>query len=147
MSVPALERSYFDTNVFIYALEGDPVFTQAAVALLEAAGGRAVTSEYAIAECIIGKSETVDDILLQEDYVAYFADPDNIETVAVSRELLIHAARLARGLGMKLADSIHVATAIASGCQSFVTNDRKLGLRLPESLRYVPLRATPPAGS
>jgi predicted nucleic acid-binding protein len=147
LSVRPRARVYFDTNVFIYALEREPAFAEAAVAILEDSGGRPFTSEYTIAECLVGNRRSGGDPQLQEDYLAYFADPESIVTIPVSRGLLVSAARLASELGLKLADAIHVASALSVGCQSFVTNDRKLGLRLPDSLECVPLSSTPPAGS
>lgn len=40
--------------------------------------------------------------------------------------MLIEAARLRAVTNLRLPDAIHGATAILSGCQTFLTNDRRL---------------------
>jgi len=44
----------------------------------------------------------------------------------VDRSVLIDAARLRGRTGLRLPDAIHASTALASGCDTFLTNDRRL---------------------
>lgn len=142
-----LGRTYFDANIFIYAIETPPPYAEAAQHVIERLTAESqipVTSEYALAECLVGARKARRGAL-EHVYINYFANTLAVECHALTRELLIEAARIAGDAGMRLADTIHIATAVATGCQSFVTNDRRL--KLPASLSRVPLFPTPPAGS
>jgi predicted nucleic acid-binding protein len=138
-------RTYFDSNIFIYAFESSSAISAAIARLLERLQTEnltPVTSEYSLAECLAGarKNRTFE---LEEHYLDYFADKTSVEVYAVTRDILIAAARVAGDSTTKLADAIHIATATAAKCHSFATNDERL--RLPPSLRRI--RLTPPAGS
>jgi predicted nucleic acid-binding protein len=139
-------RTYFDANILIYEIEASPPMVAAVgqiLVQLEAEKQIPITSEFTLAECLVGIREPD----LEMVYVDYFADVSSIEVHPVSRSLLISAAHIARANRVKLADAIHIATAIATGCRSFATNDDRL--KLPATLRRIrpaPL-ATPPAGN
>lgn len=49
-----------------------------------------------------------------------------LEVVPVSRDVLIEAARLRAVANLRLPDAIHGATATLTGCETFLTNDRRL---------------------
>jgi predicted nucleic acid-binding protein len=142
-----LGRTYFDANIFIYAIETPLPYAEAARSMVERLMAEAqipVTSEYTLAECLVGARKARHGAL-EDVYITHFANPLAVECHSLTRELLIEAARLAGDTGMRLADTIHIATAVATGCQSFVTNDRRL--KLPASLSRISLLPIPPAGS
>ena len=49
-----------------------------------------------------------------------------LEVVPINRTILIESARLRSTTNLRLPDAIHVATAILSGCETFLTNDKRL---------------------
>lgn len=53
----------------------------------------------------------------------------------MSGDILIQAGILRGKTGMKTPDAIHVATAIASKCKIFLTNDRRI--KMPKGLDKV----------
>ena len=119
---------YLDTNVFVYALEGFERFEAFFGELFkEIQDGRikAVTSELTLAEVLVkpladGKTEVC------TAYAAAVQDSEGLEVVPVTRDVLVEAAGIRAKTGARLPDAIHIATAMASGCQSFLTNDRSI---------------------
>jgi predicted nucleic acid-binding protein len=147
VTIEALGRTYFDVNIFIYVIEAPEPFTRYAQQILlrlSEEGQVPVTSEFSLAECLVGARKASLPVV-EKLYIGHFEDRSAVECVPLTRDLLIAAARAAGDTRMRLSDSIHVATAVATGCQSFVTNDRRL--KLPPSITRVPLMPTSPAGS
>jgi predicted nucleic acid-binding protein len=119
---------YLDTNVFVYALEGFEQFEPLLRELfgkIQDAQLRAVTSELTLAEVLVkpladGRTDVC------TAYLAAVQDSEALEVVPVTRDVLIEAAGIRARLGVRLPDAIHVATALSSGCRSFLTNDRSI---------------------
>jgi len=119
---------YFDTNVFVYALEGFERFQPLLRELfgkIQDAQLRAVTSELTLAEVLVkplvdGRTDVC------TAYLAAVQDSEGLEVVPVTRDVLVEAAGIRARLGVRLPDAIHVATAVLSGCRSFLTNDRSI---------------------
>ncbi|MDR6287244.1 putative nucleic acid-binding protein [Methylopila jiangsuensis] len=64
---------------------------------------------------------------LAAGYVALIAPGATVAPYPVDRTLLIAAARLrASDLALKLPDAIHVSSAVADGCATIVSHDRKV---------------------
>ncbi len=85
----------------------------------------AVTSELTLAEALVKPFASGRDDLRQA-YLDTLRSGGSLVVAAVSREILIDAARL-RGQhqALKLPDAIHAATAQAHGVEFFVTNDAR----------------------
>jgi predicted nucleic acid-binding protein len=62
-----------------------------------------------------------------------------LELLPVSQETLENAATVGARHRLKVVDAIHVATALAAGCDAFLTNDA--GIRVSDGLRLVRLDA------
>ncbi len=132
-------RVYLDTNIFIYALEGYPVFRAILTTVFDALDRHelsAVTSELTLAEVLV-KPFLDRHTERQAAYLQVLQPSASLQVVSVSREVLLAAARLRAELGIKLPDAIHVATAQLTGCERFLTNDTHLP-HLP-GLTIVPL--------
>jgi predicted nucleic acid-binding protein len=121
---------YLDTNIFIYAVEGyepEDAFVRELFAALDGRAPTAVTSEFTLAELLVKPFE-----LGREDVVSTYIDlvqnSERITVVPINRAILIGAARQRATLGILMPDAIHVATAMTSARDMFVTNDRKLKL-------------------
>jgi predicted nucleic acid-binding protein len=65
------------------------------------------------------------------------------ELRSVTKEICIQAGILRGRTGMKTPDAIHVASAIAAGCDAFLTNDTRV--RLPDRMERI-LFSNLPAG-
>jgi uncharacterized protein len=129
---------YLDTMIIIYAVEGNPADQQRAlnhIGLLEHAGHRFVISELSRTECLVqvmgsGAGQRL------SDFFRYFHNP-NLRTVALSTAAYARAAAIrgacyyptnpgARPRRYGLPDALHLAAAIESGCDRFLTNDAQL---------------------
>ena len=125
---------YLDTNILIYAVEGyepEAAFSGELFAALQEGRFGAVTSELTLAEVLVKPFE-----LGREDVVVAYAElltpSDRLTVLPVDRAILVEAARQRAALGMPMPDAVHVATALAAGCDLFLTNDRRL--RMPPGL-------------
>jgi predicted nucleic acid-binding protein len=127
---------YFDTNIFIYALEAPEryaVQTASLAQLLQGESCTVFTSELTLAELLTkplrdGRMEAV---AIYRDAL----ENSSIRLAPISRAVLIRAAMLRGQLGMKTPDAIHAATAVDSACSAFLTNDAEL--RVPKSIERV----------
>lgn len=141
-------RIYLDSNVFIYALEGDETTAEVAMSLLNAVRAKpkfAVTSELTLAEILV-IPEKARQLGLRRRYLDLLVWSGVFDLRPVSREVLIESARyrLAVHPGKPaprddrrnfLPDAIHVVTAIESGCGFFVARDKRL--KLPRGLTQI----------
>ncbi len=121
-------RLYLDTNIFIYALEGYPVFRAVLTTVfnvLDRGELIAVTSELTLAEVLV-KPLLDRHAERQAAYLQVLQPSTSLQIIPVSREILIAAARLRADANLKLPDAIHAATAQLTGCDQFLTNDARL---------------------
>ena len=120
---------YLDSNVIIYAVEGVAPYVQPMRRLLEAVEAglvSAVTSELTLAEVLV-RPMADENTSLQSEYEEMLRSDGEFQVVTINRPILVEAARLRGGRSApKLPDAIHIATARASGCSVFLTNDRSL---------------------
>lgn len=132
-------RLYLDANIIIYLQEGAPEIQEAVVTVVSSAVSRGavlVTSEISIVECLHGALKRKNNALAQS-YRAFFADEKAIATTPVRAAILELAAEVGAEYGLKTIDAIHVASAMATGCDMFLTNDMRL--RAPTDLVVVRL--------
>ena len=119
---------YFDTNVFIYSIEGHEEYYGWLAALFEYVSEQniqIVTSELTLAECLV-KPVKDGNTLAINAYKNHIKSNELMVVKTVSREIIIRSATVRSELGLKLPDAIHMATAMHQNCKTFVTNDRKL---------------------
>jgi predicted nucleic acid-binding protein len=129
---------YLDTNIFIYALEGYQSCAAQIESIFNAIDNgsiASVTSELTLAEVLV-KPYQLGDAKLIDSYHAILSPSDSLAVLPISRNILIQAAQLrAANSEIRLPDAIHAATALSSGCDSFISNDK--GLRKLSALRVV----------
>lgn len=129
-------RIYVDSNIFIYAVDGDAQVGAKAVGLLEAleAGPvQVVISSLVRAECLVGSWKTG----RSQDRDLFTLLLETPVSVPLSDRVVELAAQIAGQNGIKLADAIHLAAAERSGCTGFLTNDRTLAERAPRLDMFV----------
>ena len=75
-------------------------------------------------ECRVKPIRDHNDALLA-DFDEYFEETVD-EIVSLSRDIIDHATNIRAQYGFKSPDAIHLAAAVASGCDVFLTNDHRL---------------------
>jgi uncharacterized protein len=129
---------FLDTVIVIYAVEGKPADKQRAIGrltALEQAGHRFAISELTRTECLVptfvpGGAQRL------LDFFRFFHGA-NLRTLALTDAMHLRAAAIRGGCTYPavppaqpkrygLADSLHLAAAIESGCDVFLTNDHDL---------------------
>jgi predicted nucleic acid-binding protein len=120
-------RYYIDTMILIYFLEQTGHFhTRAAsrLAILLAAGDEMAVSDLVRMECRVGPLRSGNRSTLGI-FDVFFARPD-IQIIPATPAVFDQAAQIRASYGFKTPDSIHLAAAVESGCDRFLTHDARL---------------------
>ena len=118
---------YLDTMVFIYLLEEHPRYSDLAVAvmeLIEQGASIGFTSTITVAELLTAPAQANDDQALR-DYELYLTNFPNLSIIPLSIDLARRAARVRAATKLKMPDSIQIATAIDSGADVVIGNDKR----------------------
>jgi len=129
---------YLDTVIVIYAIEGNPADQQRALnhlTALEQAGHQFAISDLTLTECLVpvfgpGGGQRL------SDFFRFFHGP-NLRTLGLTAAAHTRASAIRNGHAYPaippaqprrygLADALHLATAVESGCDVFLTNDNQL---------------------
>lgn len=121
-------RTYLDANVLIYFLEASPEYSPRLLGLFEAIDRQEIegfTSELSLAECLV-KPFADGNLPRQKVYQDFLNASRSFQMMSISQSILLSAARMRATHKFRLADSIHLATALELSCDSFITNDQPL---------------------
>ena len=132
---------YLDTNIIVYAIEGKNPWSEMLRELFHAVDARAIhtfTSELTIAE-VLAKPFELGAIDLVSTYEELLAPDSLIRVIPIDRPILRSAAELCGRTRIKLADAIHVATALQCACEFMLTNDEQFGQRIRTPLQWLSL--------
>lgn len=125
----ASPRLYLDTNVFIYATEERSTRSALLAELFwrsgRRAGGLLTTSELTLAELVVKPLRERDEGLVAR-YEAMMRTSSWLTVEPVSGRVVMIAGNLRARVAIKLPDALHMATAIASRCSHFLTEDKAL---------------------
>ncbi|MBO4235216.1 MAG: PIN domain-containing protein [Firmicutes bacterium] len=119
-----IEKTFFDTNIFIYALDKD---MDAAKSILEEAilSDSAVTSAITVMEYCTGIYGKAGDIGVKS--FQNFIKDNYIHVCHIDSAKAVTAAKIRAGnSALKSFDALQIAVAIESGCEAFYTNDKRL---------------------
>ena len=117
-------RIYLDTAPIIYTIEHVPPYADAVDARLSVPGIMLVASDLTRMECRV-KPLRDGNFELLKDFDDYFEGVVT-KVVALSREVIDCATEIRAQYGFKTPDAIHLAVAMVSGCDAFLTNDHQL---------------------
>jgi predicted nucleic acid-binding protein len=117
-------RIYLDSAILIYAVEQVMPYASIVETRLSAPDIVCVTSDLARMECRVKPLQTKD-IELLKDYDYYF-EMAMAEIVVLSTQVIDCATDIRARYGFKTPDSIHLASALVSKCDVFLTNDYRL---------------------
>ncbi len=121
-------RLYLDANVFIYAVEDFPIYSEICrkiLGFIDASSISAVTSEISLAEVLVRpiQEDNSEAVRVYEDLLKgrpqFLVEP-------VTRALLRSSAQIRAKSGCRLPDAIHIATASAWSSEILLTADKRM---------------------
>ena len=129
-----MSRVYWDTMLFAYILEGNPVFGQPTLAAYEAfkrRGDTICTSVFTLGEILAGPRRVSNQMAY--DAIRRFMRGGEIDLLPFTAETAEKYSSVRALTRLKAADAIHAATALNSKVDLFVTNDQELQkLKVPD---------------
>lgn len=130
-------KIYLDANFFILFVEGSSLDLYRFFMSAANEGVEFITSELTLLETLVG-AEKSGNPRLPKLYEAILSPNDDLLDVHPIDRTILRRAALGRTVpGNKTPDAIHVATAVATECDVFVSSDRRL--RVPDGMRKVAL--------
>jgi predicted nucleic acid-binding protein len=132
-----------DTQIFIYFIEEDGRYLALIKPLFEAINRgdlMAVTSGLSLMEVLVVPYRS-GNAALADRYESLLTRSRGLRCIEVDRYLLKAAAQLRAAFKLKPPDAIQVAAALIGGCNSFITNDRRIrsvpGLKILQLKSYL----------
>ena len=132
-----------DTQIFIYFIEEDGRFLPLVKPLFETVDRGdlvGVTSGLSLMEVLVGPCRSGNSAFADR-YEALLTHGRGLRFIEIDRRLLKAAAQLRATFKLKPPDAIQVAAALVSGCNSFLTNDRRIpavaGLKILQVKNYL----------
>lgn len=125
-ALQSANRIYVDTSPFIYLVEKQKQsFTKMfrIFELIESTPLQVVTSAITITELIVQPLRSGNTDLAQE-YHDVLVSNNQCSLASVTKDVAITAGAIRARFAFRTPDAIHAATAIKSGCDTILTNDR-----------------------
>lgn len=138
-ALDGIQRLRVETAPYIYYVENHPIYAEKVDAILQFVEAMAIeirTSVITLTETLM-KPIQVSDQSLIDTYHELLTETDYIQLISVTPDLAAKAAHLRARYNLRTPDALHVASAIESGCNAFLTND--LGLKRVTELRMLVL--------
>ena len=133
-------RAYLDSAPIIYLVEAVAPYAAHLEARLSAPDTLQVCSDLTRLECRVKPLQTRNNVLLTA--FDRYLNEIIAEIVPLSRLVVDRATELRAQYGFRTPDALHLAAAIVSGCDVFLTNDRQL-CRCTEITVEVPAITSP----
>lgn len=133
------KRVYFDTNVFIYLVEGYAAFETSLNDIRDSIfhqEAEIFTSELTLCEVLLVPFRS-NNTELVNIYRQLIQESGAFNLLPTKLETYIRASLFRAQMGLKMADAIHMATAVEWRCEVFVSNDT--GLKVPKGMALVGL--------
>jgi len=119
------KRAFWDTNLFIYLIEENPLYLgkiDTLLSYLDNEGYEIITSTLTVGE-ILTKPYKDGRLDLVQKYQIFFED---IFLVDLDRHTASRFAQMRAQCNIKTPDAVQIASAIQGGADLFVTNDERL---------------------
>lgn len=127
-ALTGVSRLFLDSAPVIYAVEKHPSFIRTIEELYRIRRENKIrfyTSPITLAECIVHPVRNSDERMLQI-YRNLIQRGENTQFVQIGSEAAEIAARLRANMAISLGDALQIGSALVSGCQAILTNDRRL---------------------
>lgn len=140
-----MARVYWDTDLFIYLLEGEGVLNHRVKeirhGMLERAD-RLYTGSITVGTVLAGPAMT-GQYDVEERYLEFFRS-SAVEVVAFDMKAAPHFARIRQDRSIERADAIQLACAAAAEIDMFITNDDRLSKKRVTGIKFIVSLANAP---
>ena len=123
-----VQKIYIDTALFIYFVENHPVYAQKTHDLFSLTQQLRIennTSTLTITEVLV-KPLQLGDLLVVNAYKTLLYETNIVQVHMITSDIAESAADIRVRYNIKTPDALHIATAINTQCDVFVTNDYQL---------------------
>ena len=117
-----------DTQIVIYFVEVHPKYDTLVTEIFQRIAGNiliGVTSVITLIEVLIHPLQQAN-IRLQQEYRDLLLHSSNFQMMPIDTAIAERAAEIRTRYNLRIPDALQVATALAAGCEAFLTNDAKL---------------------
>src|SRR5947209_2709275 len=138
-AIRSVTRLFLDTSPVIYYVERHPRYVAVVDDIfnrIDAGTLPAVTSPVTLVECLVVPCR-LGQASVQKDFTDLIVNGQGITFVPVESVIACRAAELRASYNLALADACQIATALAAGCDAFLTND--LGLKRVQEITILVL--------
>jgi predicted nucleic acid-binding protein len=121
-----INRLGIDSVIIIYLIEKNPKYLEQTIFLAEQITQgeiTAISSSLLLTEVLVKPLRDKDSDLVSS-YQKILQNSQNFYLVNLTPTIAYQTAELRANYNIKPPDAVHIATAIESGCQAFLTNDR-----------------------
>lgn len=133
-----MSRIYWDSMLFIYWLENNPLFAKRVAAIhsrMQQRQDQLITSAFTFGEVLAGAYRQ--GVPHQADEIRGLLLSVVSEVVPFTVEAANHYARIRGTLGMAPADAVHLACAAYAGTDLFLTNDKALVGKVIPGIQFI----------
>lgn len=133
-----MSRVFFDTNLFIYMVEDDPVRTVRVRELVERMSERRdelITSTLTLGE-LLAKPVADGNVALADRYETLLHSP-GVSVVPFDRTAARTFAEIRKDKAVKPPDAIQLACAAQARCDLFITNDDRLSRKIVPGIQFI----------
>ena len=133
-----MSRIFFDTNLFIYFVEGDDERTVRVRQIVERISDRRdelLTSTMTLGEVIV-KPMSFGEIAWADRYEKLLSTP-GVSLIPFDRSCSRIYAQLRQDKLLKAPDAIQLACAASAKCDLFITNDERLSRRIVPGIQFI----------
>jgi predicted nucleic acid-binding protein len=133
-----VSKVFLDTNIFIYLFEDEGQRGERALEIfneISLRGDEVLTSTLTLGELLVKPLEA-NDLALADRYRKTFRGP-SVRLIPFDDAAGERYARIRQDRGIKAPDAIQLATAAATGCDLFITNDDRLTRARVQGIHFI----------
>lgn len=138
-ALKGVQRLGVETAPYIYYVENHPTYADKVDAIFQIVESRAIeikTSVITLTETLMKPIQAGDQPLI-DAYRELLTETTYVQLISVTPDIAENAAHLRARYNLRTPDALHIAAAIDSRCDAFLTND--LGLKRVTDLRVLVL--------
>ena len=127
-ALSGVTRLGIDTQIVIYFVEVHPEYDELVTEIFQRIAENTligVTSVITLIEVLIHPLQQ-GNVRLQQEYRDLLLHSNNFQMMTIDTAIAERAAEIRTRYNLRIPDALQIATALAAGCEAFLTNDAKL---------------------